>query len=88
MPAITGAYLLYVIFHFRLFALMFSNFSVSYCGSFRMSVGSFRYLHAPLTCSTKPFTKRLCSCPVSYCGPFCMSVGSFGYLHDPLTRST
>jgi hypothetical protein len=37
----------YVIFHFRLFALMFCNFSVSYCGSFRMSVGSFRYLHAP-----------------------------------------
>ncbi|KIJ91092.1 hypothetical protein K443DRAFT_115581, partial [Laccaria amethystina LaAM-08-1] len=37
----------YVIFYFRLFALLLNNFSVSYCGPFCMSVGSFGYLHDP-----------------------------------------
>ncbi|KIK01563.1 hypothetical protein K443DRAFT_98394, partial [Laccaria amethystina LaAM-08-1] len=65
------------------FTKRLSSYRVSYCGPFRMSVGSLGYLHAPLTRSTKPFTKWLCCCPVSYCGPFHMSVGSFRYLHNP-----
>jgi hypothetical protein len=74
--------------------VMLNNFSVSYCGSFRMRVGSFGYLHAPRTCSTKPFMKRLSSCGgkslsifmfLALCSPTCNTL----FIHQPrLSRAT
>jgi hypothetical protein len=52
-----------VSFYFRFFALMLTSFSVPYWGPFRVSVGLFGCLHTPWMRSTKPFTKRLTTCP-------------------------